>query len=88
MRRLEGIGFVGQVALIHGGLDYREREAQVETFRRPVDRGGAGYLVATDVAGEGINLQFCWLMANYDVPWTPWSSGWGASTATVKRATR
>ena len=71
MRRLEGLGFTGQVALIHGGLDYREREAQVDLFRRPLDAGGANYLVATDAAGEGINLQFCWLMVNYDVPWNP-----------------
>ncbi len=71
VRRLEGLGFTGQVALIHGGLDYRNREAQVELFRRPLDEGGANYLVATDAAGEGINLQFCWLMVNYDVPWNP-----------------
>ena len=71
VRRLEGLGFTGRVALIHGGLDYREREAQVERFRRPAGCGGASYLVATDAAGEGINLQFCWLMANYDVPWNP-----------------
>ena len=71
VHRLEGLGFTGQVALIHGGLDYRDREAQVELFRRPADMGGAGILVATDAAGEGINLQFCWLMVNYDVPWNP-----------------
>ncbi len=71
VHRLEGLGFTGQVALIHGGLGYREREAQVELFRRPADTGGAGVLVATDAAGEGINLQFCWLMVNYDVPWNP-----------------
>ena len=71
VRRLEGLGFTGRVALIHGGLDYREREAQVDLFRRPAEGGGASYLVATDAAGEGINLQFCWLMANYDVPWNP-----------------
>ena len=71
VRRLEGLGFTGQVASIHGGLDYREREAQVELFRRPLADGGANYLVATDAAGEGINLQFCWLMVNYDVPWNP-----------------
>ncbi len=71
VRRLEGLGFTGQVALVHGGLDYREREAQVELFRRSPDQGGATYLVATDAAGEGINLQFCWLMLNYDVPWNP-----------------
>jgi superfamily II DNA or RNA helicase/DNA-binding XRE family transcriptional regulator len=71
VRRLEGLGFTGQVALIHGGLDYRARESQVELFRRPLGEGGANYLVATDAAGEGINLQFCWLMVNYDVPWNP-----------------
>ena len=56
---------------IHGGLDYQERERQVEFFRRPAAEGGANYLVATDAAGEGINLQFCWLMVNYDIPWNP-----------------
>ena len=71
VRRLEGLGFTGQVALIHGGLPYQERERQVELFRRPANEGGAGYLVATDAAGEGINLQFCWLMVNYDIPWNP-----------------
>ena len=71
VRRLEGLGFTGQVAQIHGGMPYREREQQVEFFRRPADGGGANYLVATDAAGEGINLQFCWLMVNYDIPWNP-----------------
>jgi hypothetical protein len=28
-------------------------------------------LVATEAAGEGINLQFCWYMINYDIPWNP-----------------
>jgi superfamily II DNA or RNA helicase/DNA-binding XRE family transcriptional regulator len=71
VRRLEGLGFTGQVARIHGGMDYREREEQVAFFRTPVPGGGATYLVATDAAGEGINLQFCWLMVNYDIPWNP-----------------
>ena len=71
VRRLEGLGFTGRVALIHGGLPYQERERQVEFFRQPVTEGGASYLVATDAAGEGINLQFCWLMVNYDIPWNP-----------------
>ena len=68
IRRLEGLGFSGQVAQIHGGMAWPEREEQVEFFRRS---GGARYLVATDAAGEGINLQFCRLMVNYDVPWNP-----------------
>ena len=71
VRRLESLGFTGQIALIHGGLPYEERERQVEFFRRPATEGGANYLVATDAAGEGINLQFCWLMVNYDIPWNP-----------------
>jgi superfamily II DNA or RNA helicase/DNA-binding XRE family transcriptional regulator len=71
VHRLEGMGFTGQIAQIHGGMDYREREEQVTAFRRPVAEGGALYLVATDAAGEGINLQVCWLMVNYDIPWNP-----------------
>ncbi len=71
VHRLEGMGFTGQIAQIHGGMDYQEREEQVTAFRRPVAEGGALYLVATDAAGEGINLQVCWLMVNYDIPWNP-----------------
>ncbi len=67
-RRLEGVGHAGRVARIHGGLSWRERERQVEHFRDP---DGARHLVATDAAGEGINLQFCAFMANYDIPWNP-----------------
>ena len=66
--RLEALGFTGKIAQIHGGMKYEEREKQVEFFRDP---DGAQYLVATDAAGEGINLQFCWLMVNYDIPWNP-----------------
>lgn len=71
VRRLEGLGFAGKVARIHGGMHYKEREDQVEFFRRPAQEGGATFMVATDAAGEGINLQFCWLMVNYDIPWNP-----------------
>ena len=34
-------------------------------------REDAQVLVATEAAGEGINLQFCWFMVNYDIPWNP-----------------
>ncbi len=71
VRRLEGMGFTEQIAHIHGGMDYQHREEQVAAFRIPVADGGAKYLVATDAAGEGINLQVCWLMVNYDIPWNP-----------------
>jgi len=71
VRRLEGLGYTDRIACIHGGMNYKERERQVELFRKPNEEGGATYLVATDAAGEGINLQFCWLMINYDIPWNP-----------------
>ena len=68
IRRLEGLGYSGRVAQIHGGMDWPEREEQMARFR---DEDGARFLVATDAAGEGINLQFCHLMVNYDIPWNP-----------------
>lgn len=71
VRRMEGLGYTGKVAQIHGGMNYRERDEQVEFFRKKNEYGGAQYLVATEAAGEGINLQFCWLMVNYDIPWNP-----------------
>ncbi len=71
VRRLEAMGLTGKVASIHGGLDYNARDEQITFFRRDSVDGGAQYLIATDAAGEGINLQFCWLMVNYDIPWNP-----------------
>ncbi len=64
--RLEGLGKTGKIARIDGTLDYKQRDIQAEFFRTD-----ARYLVATDAAGEGINLQFCWLLVNYDIPWNP-----------------
>jgi superfamily II DNA or RNA helicase len=66
--RLEGKGLTGNLACIHGGMNYKERGKQVDFFR---DAEGARIMVATDAAGEGINLQFCWLLINYDIPWNP-----------------
>jgi len=71
MRRLGGMGYTGQIATIHGGMHYTERQEQVERFRKPSDEGGARFMICTDAAAEGINLQFCWIMLNYDVPWNP-----------------
>ena len=71
VRRLEGMGYTGRVAQIHGGMHYTEREEQVERFRKDGEQGGSRFLVCTDAAGEGINLQFCWIMINFDVPWNP-----------------
>ena len=71
VKRLGGMGYSEQIAQIHGGLYYTERQKQVERFRLPHDQGGARFMVCTDAAAEGINLQFCWLMINFDVPWNP-----------------
>jgi SNF2 family DNA or RNA helicase len=71
VRRLEGMGYTGQIAQIHGTMHYTERQDQVERFRLPAEQGGARFMLCTDAAAEGINLQFCWIMINYDVPWNP-----------------
>ncbi|NKC12890.1 MAG: DUF3883 domain-containing protein [Gammaproteobacteria bacterium] len=56
------------VVQIHGGMGRdRRREAQ-ESFRHDPD---VLILLATDAAGEGINLQRAHLMVNYDLPWNP-----------------
>ncbi|MFW5653277.1 MAG: helicase-related protein, partial [Planctomycetota bacterium] len=59
------------IAQIHGGMHFTERQEQIERFRRSHHDGGARFMVCTDAAAEGVNLQFCWLMINYDVPWNP-----------------
>lgn len=69
--RLGGMGYTGQIAQIHGGMDYLQRQDEVERFRRPQSEGGARFMICTDAAAEGINLQFCWIMINFDVPWNP-----------------
>ncbi|HOV72719.1 MAG TPA: helicase-related protein [Candidatus Hydrogenedentes bacterium] len=71
VRRLGGLGYTGQIAQIHGGMHYIERQEQIERFRAPSSEGGARFMVCTDAAAEGVNLQFCWVMINYDVPWNP-----------------
>jgi superfamily II DNA or RNA helicase/DNA-binding transcriptional regulator YiaG len=69
--RLSALGFTGRLAHIHGGMDYRERQEAIEHFRRPATEHGAQYMICTDAAAEGVNLQFCWIMINYDIPWNP-----------------
>jgi len=54
------------VNYIHGGMDLEKRIEAEREFR---DR--TQIMVATEAAGEGINLQFCNLMINYDIPWNP-----------------
>ena len=54
------------VCTIHGGMRLEERIAAEGVFKNQ-----AQVMVATEAAGEGINLQFCHLMINYDIPWNP-----------------
>ena len=62
------LGREGAVTVIHGGLGREARRAAQEAFRHDP---GVSILVATDAAGEGINLQRAHLMVNYDLPWNP-----------------
>ena len=58
------------VTQIHGGMKIGDRDTPgSRIFAEREFRESAQVLVATEAAGEGINLQFCWLMINYDVPW-------------------
>jgi len=51
---------------IHGGMKLEDRIAAESIFKNETD-----VMIATEAAGEGINLQFCHLMINYDIPWNP-----------------
>ena len=56
------------VATIHGGMLRDERRKVEMLFKQDKD---VRILIATDAAGEGINLQRAHLMVNYDLPWNP-----------------
>jgi superfamily II DNA or RNA helicase len=51
---------------IHGGMNAVLRHEAAQRFYE-----SAQVCIATEAAGEGINLQFCHLMINYDIPWNP-----------------
>ncbi len=61
---LEGMGY--QVAFINGSQTMPARIAARQAFA-----GDAQFLISTDAGGEGINLQFCHVQINYDLPWNP-----------------
>ncbi len=62
------IGKPEVVVTIHGGMGREERQKAQSVFTQDRD---IEVLVATDAAGEGINLQRAHLMVNYDLPWNP-----------------
>lgn len=61
---LKTLGY--KTALINGRMSADERQAAKEFFRDE-----APFLISTDAGGEGINLQFCRILINYDLLWNP-----------------
>jgi len=60
------------VTSIYGGMKIGDRNTPGTRIYAENDfKENKQVLVATEAAGEGINLQFCWLMINYDIPWNP-----------------
>ncbi len=64
VRKIRGWGYT--VSYIHGGMRLENRIRAEKEFKHETQ-----VMVATEAAGEGINLQFCNLMINYDIPWNP-----------------
>ncbi len=62
------LGRADAVVCIHGGMGREERRKAQESFLHDPE---VQVLLATDAAGEGINLQRAHLMVNYDLPWNP-----------------
>jgi superfamily II DNA or RNA helicase len=54
------------VVCLNGSMDMDQRKRVQEAFARD-----ARILVSTDAGGEGLNLQFCHVVVNYDIPWNP-----------------
>ncbi len=61
-----------KVSQIHGSMKSGDRDTPgTRIYAEREFRETTQVLVATEAAGEGINLQFCWMMINYDIPWNP-----------------
>lgn len=68
-QRIAGVlGNTDAIVTIHGGTHRDERKKAQALFRSDKD---TRVLIATDAAGEGVNLQCANLMVNYDLPWNP-----------------
>jgi len=64
VNKIRSLGY--SVNFIHGGMELDDRIEAEKIFQHQTQ-----VMVATEAAGEGINLQFCNLMINYDIPWNP-----------------
>ena len=71
VEKLKAWGF--KVATIHGSMKPGSREEPGTRLHaeQQFREGAAQVLVATEAAGEGINLQVCNILFNYDIPWNP-----------------
>lgn len=71
VQKLKDMGFA--VGTIHGGMQIGSREQPGTRLfaEQQFKEGAIQILVATEAAGEGINLQFCHILVNYDIPWNP-----------------
>ena len=71
IEKLEAWGF--KVASIHGGMKPGSRDEPGTRLHaeQQFREGAVQVLVATEAAGEGINLQVCNILFNYDIPWNP-----------------
>lgn len=57
---------------IYGNMKIGDRDTpNTRIYSERMFKEEAQIMVATEAAGEGINLQFCWFMLNYDIPWNP-----------------
>lgn len=65
-RRLMADGI--STATIHGGVEHEMRWREIERFKDP---SGPRVLLSSEVGSEGIDLQFCRVLVNYDLPWNP-----------------
>lgn len=65
-RVLENSEYKGKTLLYHGGMNQKQKDEAIEQFK-----GNIPIMIATESAAEGLNLQFCPMVINYDLPWNP-----------------
>ena len=61
---LENLGY--KTTYINGDLNLEQKILHKQKFQEDTQ-----ILISTDAGGEGINLQFCYIVINYDLPWNP-----------------
>ncbi len=73
--RLEKWYRANTVVLINGDMELEGKTPEAESKRRSQrvfrEDPSVRFMVSTEAGGEGINLQFCYIVVNYDLPWNP-----------------